>query len=106
MQTDLLTQIRVAGLPEPEAEYPFAYDWERDWRFDFCWHDRMVAVEVEGGGWKRGRHHRPKGYEADCEKYNEAALLGWKVFRFTTDMVRDGRALALLERVLKGEPRG
>jgi very-short-patch-repair endonuclease len=101
VQTDLLTQIRAAGLPVPATEYPFFV--RRDWRFDFAWWDYALAVEVEGGGWKHGRHHRPKGFEADCEKYNEAALLGWKVLRVTTDMVRDGRALALLERALKGE---
>jgi hypothetical protein len=51
----------------------------------------------------RGRHVRGRGYEADCEKYSEAALRGWRVLRVTNGMVRDERALALLERALREE---
>lgn len=97
----LLTQLRAAGLPEPEAEYVFAPP--RKWRFDYCWPDPAVrlAVEVEGGTRSGGRHVRPQGYEDDCEKYNEAALLGWRVIRVTTGMVQSGEALALVERALR-----
>jgi|GEM_PF-5404880 len=49
---------------------------ERRWRFDFC--RGHVAVEVEG----RGRHQTFIGFRNDCEKYNEAARLGWLVLRF------------------------
>lgn len=88
--------LRASGLPEPVREYQFARP--RRWRFDLCWPDRRLALEIEGGIWTRGRHVRGKGYEADLEKYSEAALLGWKVLRVSTDMVNDGRALRLLER--------
>jgi very-short-patch-repair endonuclease len=60
---------------------------ERKWRFDFAWPAKALAVELEGGSWVRGRHNRPQGFENDCEKYNAAALLGWRVLRFTTGMV-------------------
>ena len=70
----------------------------RDWRFDFAWPDRGLAVEVEGGTWSGGRHTRGGGFEGDCEKYNAAALLGWKVLRFTGGMVESGLAAATLER--------
>lgn len=79
---------------QPETEYRF--HGLRRWRFDFAWPGRMLAVEVEGGQWVNGRHQRGKGYEDDCEKYNTAALMGWRVLRFTGDMVKDGRALATL----------
>lgn len=95
---DLLSQIAAAGLPGPVAEYRFAPP--RRWAFDLCWPHRRVALEVEGGTWSGGRHVRGRGYERDCEKYSEAAILGWAVLRVTTAMVRDGRALALLERAL------
>lgn len=79
-----------------------AYSHERDWRFDFAWPSSRIAVEVEGGSWAGGRHTRGRGFEEDCEKYNAAAEAGWRVFRFTSDMVEDGRAREVLARVLKG----
>lgn len=44
-------------------------------------------MEIEGGVWSRGRHVRGSGFEKDCEKHNEAAALGWSVFRFTGGML-------------------
>lgn len=61
----------------------------RRWRFDFAFPDHKIAVEVEGGTWVRGAHVRGKHYRSDCEKYLEAAILGWTVLRFTSDMLRD-----------------
>ena len=57
-------------------------------------------MEVEGGTWSWGRHVRPDGFERDAEKYNAAALAGWRVLRFTGKMVEDGRALATLRQAL------
>ena len=73
-------------LPLPVREFRFS---ERRFRFDFAFPDRKVAVEVDGGGWLYGRHHRPKGYERDLEKCNLAQFLGWRVFRFTPQMLED-----------------
>jgi hypothetical protein len=59
MAADLPTQCRLAGLPAPEPEYPFARDAGRRWRWDWSWGPpHMVALEVMGGGYQRGRHHR------------------------------------------------
>jgi len=91
-------QLEMEGLPEPEREYRFHP--RRRWRFDFAWPERRLAAEIEGGTFVRGRHVRPQGYENDCEKYNEAALAGWRVLRFTGAMVRDGRAIEAVKRVL------
>ena len=96
----LAFQIKAIGLPAPEPEHHFAPP--RRWRFDFAWPDYNLAVEVEGGTWSRGRHTRGAGFEKDCEKYNEAALLGWTVLRFTTSMVEDGRAINMIERAFGG----
>ena len=76
------------------------FDAKRRWRFDFCWPGRMVAVELEGGVYSGGRHVRGRGFENDCEKYNAAALAGWKVGRFTARMVDNGEALAWLKEAL------
>jgi len=94
----LLVQIRAVGLPMPVEEYRFAPP--RRWRFDWAWVHQKLAVELEGGTWSYGRHVRGNGFKRDCIKYNEAALLGWRVLRVTTDMVEDGSALAYIERAL------
>jgi very-short-patch-repair endonuclease len=86
-------QCRAYKL-NPQREYRFMEG--RKYAFDFAFVDAMVAVEVEGGAWSGGRHTRGKGFEADCEKYNLATSLGWRVFRFTTEMVMRGDAINLL----------
>lgn len=95
-------QCQLAGLPMPVTEYRFAPP--RRWRFDLAWESLRFACEIEGGVFMAGgsRHSRGRGYENDCEKYAEALCRGWRVLRVTTDMVRDGRALNYLERILKG----
>jgi len=90
---------KASRLPEPEREHRFAPP--RRWRFDFAWPARMIAVEIEGGVWTGGRHTRGTGFEADAEKYNTAALMGWKVFRFTGGMVKSGAAIATVIEAMK-----
>jgi hypothetical protein len=98
---DLLAYIvRITGLPEPQREYSFAAP-QRRWRFDLAWKDRMLACEAEGGSWVNGAHSRGKHFESDCQKYNEAALQGWLVLRFTAAMIRSGEALAMIKRALE-----
>ena len=66
----------------------------RKWAFDFAWPETKIAVEIEGGtAFGRSRHSKGQGFVNDCQKYNAAARLGWKVFRFTTEMVMAGEAI-------------
>jgi len=71
--------FRGEGIPPFVTEHVFHPD--RKWRFDFAWLDSRVALEVEGGRWVGGGHNRGKGFSKDVEKYNQAQLLGWRVFR-------------------------
>ncbi len=91
--------LSATGLPEAIREYRFAPP--RRWRFDYAWPAQRIALEIEGGVWTGGRHVRGKGYVSDCEKYSEAALLGWRVLRVTPAQIKDGRALALVERAFR-----
>ncbi|MCC6356991.1 MAG: hypothetical protein IT577_24145 [Verrucomicrobiae bacterium] len=77
------------GGPPLEREYRFAPP--RRWRFDFAHPQSRVAVELEGGVWNRGRHNRPLGFIADCEKYSAAALAGWTVVRLTEGQITEER---------------
>jgi very-short-patch-repair endonuclease len=64
--------------------------------FDFAWPARMIALEIEGGTHSGGRHTTAKGFSDDCEKYNIAAIRGWRVIRATGEHVKKGIALAWL----------
>ena len=93
-------QLTLCGY-EVEQEYMFHPT--RRWRFDFAFQTVKIAAEIEGGTWSGGRHTRGGGFREDCIKYNEAVLLGWKVYRFTGDMVTDGLALEYIEKALENE---
>lgn len=85
----------------------YRFDLKRKWRFDFiilpadlCARP-SIAVEIEGGVWNGGRHSRGKGMEADMEKYNAAALAGFRVFRFSPAMVHSGAAIDTIREAIK-----
>lgn len=80
---------RAHGFPEPVAEYRFAPP--RRWRFDFCWPNHRLALEVQGGLWTRGRHTRGAALLKEHEKLNTAAAMGYRVLFCTPDDVRTGR---------------
>lgn len=90
----------LAGLPRPVPEYRFALDLGRQWRFDFAWPNSHLALEIDGGAFIHGRHHRPAGFIEDCVKLNEAVVLGWRVLRVTPQQVKDGTALDFVGRAL------
>ena len=98
---EMLMALQIAQspvVPEPVREHRFLPP--RRFRFDFAWPDDLLAVEVDGGTWRgTGRHSRGLGYERDCEKLNLAAMNGWTVLRYTSSMVRDGRAIQQLEEI-------
>ena len=71
----------------------------RKWKFDYLIGEKL-AVEVDGSVYSHGRHTRGKGYEADCEKLNEALILGYRVLRFSTGQVKSGMAIATIKRVM------
>ncbi len=103
LEDELIGQIALAGLPLPTRELVFAKDIGRRWRFDLSWPDRMIAAEVEGGTWSGGRHTRGSGFEKDCQKYNTATEMSWRVVRFTAGLIHSGEALSVLKRLLQAE---
>ena len=99
LERAFLFHIRVAKLPVPVAELKFMPP--RKWAFDFAWIAEKIAVECEGGTWsKKGRHTSGQGFEDDCVKYNQATLLGWRVFRFTGAHIQSGYAMEVMARAL------
>lgn len=110
-------QIRAFKLAVPEREYRFAAHAVggpgkglkgrleeaglKDWRMDFAWPDRKLAVEIEGGIWTGGRHNRGVGMVGDMRKYNAAALMGWKVLRFDGDAIKSGEAINTVQPLIR-----
>ena len=75
----------------------------RRFRFDFLLAQFALVIEVEGGTWSGGRHTTGAGFRSDCFKYNSALELGYRVLRYTTDMVTKGEAIAQVERIVAAE---
>jgi hypothetical protein len=93
-----LEQCKAHGLPAPVAEYRFALEIGRQWRFD--WLFDFVALEVEGGAFTQGRHTRGQGFVEDIDKYNEAQIMGYLVLRCTPEDIETGAVFGLLKRAL------
>jgi hypothetical protein len=101
------TYFRELGIAYAE-EWKFSS--QRKWRFDYAFTlfgpRRLFGVEIEGGSWVQGRHTRGKGFQDDLEKYQEAAVLGWVVLRFSTQDVLNGRAKDVIKRAIRYQLEG
>ncbi len=93
-----LRALEVRGLPRPDREWKFEV--KRRWRFDYAWPQQMIALEVEGGVWTGGRHTRGAGFVRDMEKYNRAAVLGWRLLRVTPDKLVSFGTFEMLREIL------
>ncbi len=71
------------SIPDPVEEYKFHP--KRRWRIDICWPEQKLALEIEGGTFQSRGGHRGSisGYLKDMEKYNNLALEGFFLLRFT-----------------------
>lgn len=88
----------LAAVSNCECFAEYRFHEKRRWRFDFAIPSKKIAVEIEGGVWTNGRHTRGRGYVGDMEKYNSAALLGWRILRFTPQQQFSEEAF----RIIKG----
>ena len=78
----------------------------RKFAFDFAWAEQRLAVEVQGGIFlPKGAHTSGPGVTRDCEKAALAMLEGYRTLAVTGAMVRDGRAVAWVEALLRTGPR-
>jgi hypothetical protein len=55
----------------------------RKWRADIAIPTLKALIEVEGIMSAKSRHTTITGFTNDCEKYNQAQIIGWKVLRYT-----------------------
>lgn len=85
---------------ELRAEYRFCMD--RRFRADYFIPRLNTLIEYEGIFGGKSRHTNIIGYTNDCEKYNRATLMGYRVLRYTAKNYTQVRAdLDELEQDLK-----
>jgi len=88
-----LDAVRIAYRREVRLCPPRRHRW------DFVIGD--ICVDVQGGQWVQGRHNRPSGYAADCEKTYLAVSAGYRVLAVTGEQVQSGVALQWIEELVR-----
>jgi hypothetical protein len=68
----------------------------RKWRADFYHPRSKTLIELEGGLHINGRHNSPDGFARDAEKYNQAAALGYRLFRLPSKLLKEDYIRALV----------
>jgi len=79
--------LQASNIDGWVREYKFNPD--KPWRFNFCWEKEKFAVEI----YKGGNHVRSGGITRECEKYNDAVLLGWRILLVTKSQVKSEQVL-------------
>ena len=100
LEETLAVHMRAFGVT---FEREFKFHESRRWRFDFALPEYRIGIECEGLSHpsKKSRHTTNSGFEKDCEKYDEAALAGWMVLRFTWNMIKSGVAIKMINRAIE-----
>ena len=110
---EFIELCKAHGLPLPEKEFRFHPI--RRWRIDYCFVEQKLAVEIEGGIYgvgkpcpvcKRpsvGAHTSIKMLKKDMEKYNQLAIQGYWLLRFTPQEVKNGYAIDVIKEWFKNK---
>lgn len=101
-------EMRAMKLPAFVEQYRWATELTtatgrpRQFRADFAFLEFRLLVQVHGGLWMRGGggHSHPMHIEKDLEQQQCAVLLGWWIFPVTTDEVKNGKAIELVQLAL------
>lgn len=75
-----LHALRAAGLPEPVQQHPVTLGEGRRALLDLAYPDDLIAIELDGWDVHRTR----TAFDRDRSRANELALLGWRIYRFTS----------------------
>ena len=100
LEEELAFQLKAIGLSGFTRQYKFHPD--RKWLLDF--YREGWGIEVQGGGWVEGGggHNRNALVMArDFEKFNACSELGLKLLLYTGEQIKDGSAIAQIERIFK-----
>ena len=73
----------------------------RKFRFDFCFKQERLLIEINGGTFTKGGHSSGLGLRRDYEKLRLAQDHGWKVYPFDAQAVRSGEAVEQVRKALE-----
>lgn len=91
------------GGPPLVAE--FRFNPNRKWRSDFFHEPSKTLIEIEGLTVQGGRHQRIGGFQADCEKYLEGVLAGYRIIRLAPYQINRGTLQRIIELLAPPEVR-
>ena len=94
-------QLDAAGLTGYTREFRAIPG--RKFRFDFCFREARLLIEINGGTYNGGSHGRGVGINRDYEKHNLAVINNWRVLSFDTKQVKSGAALQVTEQILTNQ---
>lgn len=119
--------LRRRLVDEVEIKKEFRFHPTRLWRIDVAVPDLKIGIEIQGGNFggpgivcdkcgkpvhrrlangrvirviDNGRHANATRLRGEYEKLSSAASLGWKMFLFMPEQIRNGLAYQLLEPAL------
>lgn len=96
----LLINENITGY---ERQYKFHPT--RKFRADFGFPEKKILIECQGGIWfAKSGHNSGAGITKDYEKFNEAAILGWRLILLTPAMInkkQDNPAISYIKRILQ-----
>ena len=85
--------LQAARIREPLYEHPVRLSTGWIVHPDFCWPDKMTAIEAESYRWHGGR----AAWERDIERYEALRRDGWTVIHITAKMLRGQRDLFIAD---------
>jgi very-short-patch-repair endonuclease len=90
--------VATAGLPAPATQVQLADGQHVLGRFDFCWRQERLIVELDGFAFHADRIT----FRRDRELANALGRLGWRLLRFTWEDVvgRPAHVLSVLRECL------
>jgi len=84
-QWDMRVRDMYPRPPDPVAQCRFHPD--KGWIYDYCWIDKLLALDIQGGGFVMGAHSREGGMTNDYYKHNAAVLMGWRPLLASRTMI-------------------
>jgi very-short-patch-repair endonuclease len=84
LERDFVRILRSGGLPHPVRQHSVQLRNEEIVYLDFAYPEYLVGVEADGYRWHAGR----RSWQADLDRQNRLAEVGWLLLRFTSDDLR------------------
>lgn len=100
LEDTLAFQLDALGLTGYVREYQAIKG--RKFRFDFCFTEQRLLIEVNGGTFTKGAHSSGLGIRRDYEKMRLAQDHGWKVYPFDGKAIKSGEAVEIIRKALEG----